>query len=302
MNDKEIANKIELISDNRLKSEIIDIKSKLSKKQLIELLELVELQNIVNKLSKEDKYKFDHYDNVYKRYKYLSTIKSKYQIDRSEREGREERQERQEPIQLSLDKIVYYYLDNIENKELEVRFKSSNITKIIYDNVIKRLMYEGFYTCNKRGEYLLRINVEDNSRISSLRTEIRGIKNLDIYCSMNDISKIYNGVSYIYKKGVVTENGQYIMPVIFPEFGFKVSLQIEEPPYSNLLEKTKNTWMHTKKSYKYMNRVEFKHPDYPLKVHLSIAQYSKQNSYTVNESGVFSSDPVYEIEIELDNN
>ena len=56
-----------------------------------------------------------------------------------------------------------------------------------------------------------------------------------------------------------------------------------------------------------MNRVRFRHPEYPIFADVSIVQKSKMTSghpmkfYTVQDADLFNSPESYEIEMELDN-
>ena len=75
--------------------------------------------------------------------------------------------------------MIQVYLSNVSNKELEIRFgtKKNFITRIDYDNVIKKLINLGFECLNKDGEYFLRIQNEYLSNrgisLSKVRTEIQ---------------------------------------------------------------------------------------------------------------------------------
>ena len=94
-----------------------------------------------------------------------------------------------------------YKKTTLQNHEIEVRFGnkySKSFTKSDYDNVIKRLLSIGFVTDNATGYNSLRIKNEfmdpktGKFRISSIRTEINGIHNIQQYCKTNDLSEQKN--------------------------------------------------------------------------------------------------------------
>ena len=115
-----------------------------------------------------------------------------------------------------------YKKTTLQNHEIEVRFGnkySKPFTKSDYDNVIKRLISLGFVTDNATGYNSLRIKNEfmdpksGKFRISSIRTEINGIHNIQQYCKTNDLQKLINLPSTTYNK-IKFQN-------LEPEFLFK---------------------------------------------------------------------------------
>jgi cytoplasmic iron level regulating protein YaaA (DUF328/UPF0246 family) len=94
------------------------------------------------------------------------------------------------------------------NHEFEVRFGTKGIkylTKMDYDNVIKKLKSLKWETNYTNGEYLLRIQPEfldvrtgqfkTNSDFNRFRTEIQGLNNIQEYCKTNSL-KIVNDKNY----------------------------------------------------------------------------------------------------------
>ena len=215
--------------------------------------------------------------------------------------------------------MIDIYLSNISNKELEVRFgtKGNYITKIDYDNVIKKLSNLGFQCSSSEGEYFLRIQNEYLSThgivISKVRTEIKGLTGIQDYCRHNDINKMisyYPNISFYQKKEVLHEEKK-IFPVDFDDYNFRVSLQSEE--YLNkkggFVERICESWNRSKKIFRYLNRVSFTHKDIPIRVDLSIVKMSKKNNkrkldptINIHDSYVFKNPEVYEIELEVLNN
>ena len=215
--------------------------------------------------------------------------------------------------------MVNIYLSNISNKELEVRFgtKGNYITKIDYNNVIKKLNNLGFQCLSSEGENFLRIQNEYLSThgivVSKVRTEIKGITGIQEYCRHNDINKMlshYPNISFYQKKEVINEEKR-VLPVDFDDYNFRVSLQSED--YLNkkggFVQRIFESWNTSKKIFRYLNRVSFVHKDIPIRVDLSIVKMSKKNNkhrleptINIHDSNVFKNPEVYEIELEVLNN
>ena len=66
-------------------------------------------------------------------------------------------------------------------------------------------------------------------------------------------------------------------------------------------------WKDTKKTFRYLNRVTFSHPDYPVLVDISITKSTEivdrkpKTYYSTTDSNIFNRDETYEIELEIDN-
>ncbi len=208
--------------------------------------------------------------------------------------------------------------------ELEVKFGTRNkwferLGKNDYDNVISKLRSIGFTTELDTGAYMLRIQPEflDSKRgtyiRSSVRTEIRGIPAIQEYCVHNDLAKLldsptYAGAVSMHKKDDAKHpvTGERIMSVNFDDFQFRVSYSLEEEyglaSRFGIAKSTVDNWLKSKKSFRYINRVTFTHPDYPVKVDLSIVKSGgmKDMVYTTSDAGVFQADEEYEFEVEVD--
>lgn len=237
-----------------------------------------------------------------------------------------------ETPQTQLDKLAKlfwgnnpYVKDLKKNNELEVRFGTKGIkplTKIDYDNVIRKLKSLGFTSENEKGGYMLRINNEflDSStgkfKTSQIRTEINGFLSIQEYCKHNDLKKLMSSYSNRYdvsfhKKTPYYHNEEKVFPVNFDDFNFRVSYQVEDKIGENAgqIKNMIETWDKSKKYFRYINRVTFTHSELPINVDLSITKSSSYNaekrtvemSYTTNEAGLFSNPEVYEIELEVDN-
>ncbi len=233
--------------------------------------------------------------------------------------------------QLQMDKLVKqfwsnnpYVKDVYKNHELEVRFGTRNvkpITKIDYDNVIQKLKSLGFTSINEEGVYMLRMqnefldSVSGRFKQSNIRTEIRGFHGIQEYCKNNDLKKLVaeNNPAFVvefHKKGAFKINDKdFTRPVNMDDFNFRLSYQLEETvsSTSGIARSMMDTWISSKKSYRYINRVTFAHPDIPVNVDISIVKSSGYANgkpvltTTTDESNVFQNPEVYEIELEVDN-
>ena len=157
--------------------------------------------------------------------------------------------------------------------------------------------------------------------MSNIRAEIEGANNIQEYCQYNDLERFkrpYTPVYFTKKKRVINpETGKPFEMVNFEDHNFRVSY-MEEEMYkmtSNYMpvKKLIYDWPNTKKTYRCMNRVRFKHESYPVFVDMSIVKTNKKNmkrdgnrgspipTNTIQESEVFNMVPIYEVELEIDN-
>jgi hypothetical protein len=104
------------------------------------------------------------------------------------------------------DLVKIYYNTNpfiigTINHELEVKFGTKGIKQLTrndYDNVIKKLKSSEFSIIgDSSGVYNLRVNCEfldsvtGRFKLSDVRTEIKGLHNIQTYCGTNDIKSLY---------------------------------------------------------------------------------------------------------------
>lgn len=219
------------------------------------------------------------------------------------------------------------------NNELEVKFSTikkwnrSNITPLTrndYDNVVSKLRSLGFTTPTDVGTYMLRINNEilNSSGTMTLmnpRTEIRGLAAIQDYCIHNDIAKLLNNPTYAgsvsmqnKKDATDNETENKLDEAIFHDFHFSVAYKTEEDynlvsPHG-MAKAILDEWLKSKKEFRYINRVSFTHPDYPVRVDMSIVKQPKRpnsnvpiREYTTTEARVFQAEEEFAIEIEVDN-
>ena len=232
--------------------------------------------------------------------------------------------------QRAFDNMVKVYLDDtikegMNNIELEVRFGTGGIkpfTKSDYDKVIKKLKTKGFECPNETGQYSLRIEnqfLEKNTgKIvpSPIRVEVNGLADIQMYCKTNDIYEVQkqsmSPIGFTNKKRLYSKTQQKpINPFMNADFQFKVSLQTEDTPAPGIRKNIMDDWGKYKKGFRYLNRVTFTSPKYPVNVDISIVKYGDKEEgqrhrmkmvRSVGESNVFNNSPVYEFEIEVVNN
>ena len=216
------------------------------------------------------------------------------------------------------------------NRELEVKFGtmrgSKPISKLEYDNIIKKLLLLGFKVDNMEGlngEHMLRIINEyvdksGNIKMSNIRTEINNLTDIQEYCQTNSLmsgeAKKYNRIIMdvmFLQKMLMKEDGNNIQPVDIKEFNIRTSYSYEKKMEMSdkFIKLLIDEWSNKRKIFRYINRVTLTHPDFPLKIDCSIVKSSKkkpnsrfpESHYTIGDAGVFNNQEMYEIEIEVDN-
>ena len=203
-----------------------------------------------------------------------------------------------------LDKLLIEYEKPIQRgeKELEIRFYDKH-TKEDYDNVIKKLKSLGFKTENETGMYRLAIQTEK----SNTRVEINGLNAIQKYCKTNKIGQ-ESTTRFNEKSVLLNENKEKIKNVNFNNYHFLVSYKIENikskesPQIKEMIDK----WTGLKKTFRYINRVSYKHENYPFMVDMTILKTSKKNEdgsyeYGYSMDDILLNPTTYEIEIEIDN-
>lgn len=219
-----------------------------------------------------------------------------------------------------LDNIIKVYLDNVlsGNKrdgiyELEARFGTARgmkpLTRIDYDNVIKRLRSQNFIISDN--QHLLRIISEYTdpktgiSKMSNIRAELSGLGEISNYCKTNDIKRSDGSLNCRFVQKALFNNNM----VDFEDFNFRVALNTEKDlTYSSLVKSISNSWKDSKKIFRYINRYSLTNIEMGVQVDVSIVKESAREgrflrkSYTFEESGLMTSPEKYEIEIEAINN
>ena len=217
-----------------------------------------------------------------------------------------------------LNNLLKLYLeskDTIEEyseAELEIRFgtrklnKGLKITKINYDNVVKKLLSLDFEASNI-AQYYLRISPEKSSKNNDLRVELNGLKSIQNYCISNELpiidSDIMENIKIISKEYFRDSQSPDVEnPVNFDDFSFRVSYQTEtlHGLESDKVSSLRNEFKEIKKFYRLIKRFTFTHKDFPVNIDMSIVKESIKNEYNIKESNIFNQNEKYEIEIEID--
>lgn len=250
-------------------------------------------------------------------------------------DSRNEKEQLNKLLSLYLEGSPMYRTDRKIN-EVEIRFGtntylSNPISKIDYDNVVKHLYSLGFICYNTKGLMMLRIQNEYNdlhtghTKISQLRAEIVGMNLIQEYCRTNNLQKLLDlpstisgnssKIKFTMKSQPKYKNGDSVFPVNFNDFNFRVSYQLEEDfsTSSDIARNTISKWTDQKKLFRYINRVRFSHPTYPVFADISILKSNRTTrnnktgkkipvpQYTIQDAFVFENPETYEIEMELDN-
>jgi len=251
------------------------------------------------------------------------TLKKPEEFDNEQEFIQEERKNGKPEEFDKLIKLFYNlnpYVRSDKNYELEVKFGTKGIkifTKNDYDNVIKVLKSFNFETTNSLGGHSLRIRSEflDSTsgrfKMSDIRTEIDGLIAVEKYCKSNDIKTLYkeypSSIKFVSKKGYITPEKTIVRPLEFNDFNFRVSLQTEDKIKKGVENNLIENWKKYKKEIRYLNRVTFTHPKYPVLVDISISKSGSKSKdkrgytniipvYTLEESNVFNNPESYEIE------
>ena len=179
------------------------------------------------------------------------------------------------------------------NHELEVKFGTKGIkplTRNDYDNVIKKLKSLGFVTSDSNGFYSLKVNCEflDSTtgrfKMSDIRTEIDDVYTIEELCKSNDIKSVFaknpTSIKFTNKRIAAVMNGKQLVqkfcPVDFDDFNFRVTYSDEIKPSTAVSNFIMENWRKSKKEFRLINRVTFKHPDYPVLLDISIVKYGNR--------------------------
>ena len=238
------------------------------------------------------------------------------------------------PPKDQLNIISQFILNNENGKyneyEMEAKFGTRGvrpITKIDYDNVVKKLKSLGYKCTNENGTYNLKIQTEfldartgefKTSRdIENFRVDIEGLNYIQEYCKTNSIKAVNDNSSNnvkIMKKMDVKPNKDddaIIESANFDDFNFRVTLknEVSVSKTGKIGIDLFSNWHNTRKVFRFINRVTFIHPETPFQIELSIVRTSTKNekgsmiqTHNIEESNVFNNPESYEIEIEVRSN
>jgi len=258
---------------------------------------------------------------------FLKKVEDVEQEEPEQEEPDEPEEKKKNPPQVRFENIVKTYYNNNRAGEIEVKFGTKgikSITKNYYDNVVRKLKSCGFNTTGEEnGDYYLRVNCEflDSNtgrfKLSNIRTDIRGLSNIQEFCKTNDIKHLPNELFVEHMtKGPMFIGKEKIFPVDFDDFNFRITYSDETIiKKMGIINNINENWRKSKKEFRFINRVSFEHQDYPFKVDISIVKYGNRlpdkfgranrgpiiRVYTLEESNVFNNEEIYEIELEIDN-
>jgi len=244
-----------------------------------------------------------------------------------EEKEEEPEQHKKKTPQFRFENIVKTFYDNNTSGELEVKFGTKgikSITKNNYDNVVRKLKSAGFTAVGEEnGDYYLRVNCEfldsisGRFKMSNIRTDIRGLPNIQEFCKTNDIKHLPHELFVEHMtKGPMFISNQKIFPVDFDDFNFRITYSDEKNIRKmGIINNINENWRKSKKEFRFLNRVTFQHTNYPFNVDVSIVKYGNRLAdkfgrenrgpiirvYTLDESNVLNNEEIYEIELEIDN-
>ena len=227
--------------------------------------------------------------------------------------------------QQQFDNIVNKYLENVARvsdgvPEFEIRFGTKGIkpiSKIDFDNVIRKLKSSGFELLNVNA-YTLKMNSEHvnkntgRTEETKLRVELNGIHEIQQYCQTNSLKNLHP--EFTHKDRAFIDN-KPVFPVNIDDFNLRASFQTEKKigAYGAFAESIISSWTENKKTFRYLNRTSFIHKELPIRFDLSIVkegemvekefrgrkQYVAKPEYTVQSAKVFENREKYEIELEV---
>lgn len=206
--------------------------------------------------------------------------------------------------------------------ELEIRFGTNyknKITKIQFNNVMKKLNSLGWQVKTQDGDYHLNIQSfylsENLGKYvqSNIRVEIWNLPNIQHYCETNDLKTLLNknGALNFVVKTRKKHNENMLKPIDFKNFEFRVNYKVEKKlkPSYELVENLVEDWKNNKKVFRLLKRFTFQHRKYPFKFDLSIVRSSNYGrvdgkfgmipEYSIDKSNVFHNSESYEIELEF---
>lgn len=208
---------------------------------------------------------------------------------------------------LSINNLLTTYLETRntlgDNKsaELEIKFgtrKVKQITKQTFDNVVQQLLSNNF-TFYGEAQYYLSIKIDD------IRTEIHNLKNIQDYCRTNSLPSDYNneGYSFTEKRLYTIGESKQRAQVNVDNFNFRIAYSVETTlsPDSDIVTNLLKKWSTSKKFYRLINRFTMVHPDFPVKIDLSVVRESLNEQQSFKDANILGLNGKYEIEIEVNN-
>ena len=169
--------------------------------------------------------------------------------------------------QLILEDYVITYLENKNKRdELEIRFATKSnynpLKKIKFDNTIAKLRSLGFEIINLN-DYHLNIQNEyinpntGKSSLSSIRTTIKGLHNIQKYCKTNmfDMENIPEYISFMekFRKNRERNSRERFLPIDTHDFEFRVNYEEECLTKHGRMKNILMNWKDSKKFLDLLN-------------------------------------------------
>jgi SAM-dependent methyltransferase len=204
------------------------------------------------------------------------------------------------------DKIILYYNYVKEHKdiEFEVLVRQGQINNYDFMSALQYL--RSIKIPFKFNEETLSVNFKHKN--VPYRYEIIGKKNINIYCSTNNINNVSKPI-LISKSWV---QGKY--PIYINDYSLKINMKEEQPIQSDdhgdngdIAKEIKKNLYSFKKVFRFKKRFSFFSEDGLFRYDLTIVKSSKREEGSANlmpalnllSSGIFQSEDQYEIEIEF---
>ena len=231
------------------------------------------------------------------------------------------------------------YRTTTENYELELRYgtkRIKQITKNDFDNVIEKLLSQGYEKRLDVEPYTLKIQVQyldpniGDYIFSKTRVEINGLDTIQEYCRTNTITEkmIEDGnVNFISKNYIENQligdnddeqpanSGTFkkknkVFPVDINEYNARIALQheVKISPQSQIVQSILKEWANSKKIFRYIYRASYTDSRFKstYQYDLSIVKSSSlargnripEPTFTLEQSNVLNNQETYEIEQE----
>ena len=195
-------------------------------------------------------------------------------------------------------KVLSYIQDaqNNPDLELEVVLRQGKITKTQFATLLQYLRSLRPALSFKFHEESLSISFKHKN--IPYRMEIHGKQNINIYCNTNSIIDIPSSDITLTNKSWV--QGKY--PIMIDDYDMKINLKLENVIDDKIFMKDiKNTLYSLRKYYRFRKRYSFNSADGLFRYDLTIVKSSDNSGGALNllSSGLFESQEVYEVEIEL---
>ena len=192
-----------------------------------------------------------------------------------------------------------------KNNELEIRFgtnKSTRLSKMNFDNIIRMIKSFDFISNNENGLSSLKISQDK----SFTRAEVFGDFYIQEYCRNNSVEELIkmhpDNIKFMSKRNVELDDS-FIPNLDNNDFKFRIayntetSLDYKDP---NVIAFLSN--LRSNKIFRFINRVTYSNPKFPLRIDCSITKFAKAlNGISIEQCKLFNSQESYEVEIEIDN-